>query len=89
MSVSLKTNADGVKSGRQVKRVRIALGINQSNFWKIFGITQSGGCRYENGRKMPIPLRKLLMLILDQGTIFYFCLKLELKRASKNWLKNQ
>jgi transcriptional regulator with XRE-family HTH domain len=37
-------------------------GINQSEFWSRFGVTQSGGSRYENGRNIPGPTQILLAL---------------------------
>lgn len=41
---------------------RKKLGINQMDFWKRFGVTQSGGSRYESGRNIPKPLAILLWL---------------------------
>ncbi len=38
------------------------LGENQSVFWQRFGVTQSGGSRYESGRSMPKPVRMLISL---------------------------
>ena len=37
-------------------------GINQQDFWTRYGVTQSGGSRYESGRNMPKPLRMLMVL---------------------------
>lgn len=37
-------------------------GINQTDFWKQYGITQSGGSRYESGRNIPKPLAILMRL---------------------------
>ncbi len=37
-------------------------GITQTAFWKRYGVTQSGGSRYESGRNMPKPLAILLWL---------------------------
>ena len=37
-------------------------GINQKDFWKRYGVTQSGGSRYESGRNIPKPLAILLWL---------------------------
>jgi transcriptional regulator with XRE-family HTH domain len=37
-------------------------GINQKDFWKQYGVTQSGGSRYESGRNIPKPLTILLWL---------------------------
>ena len=36
--------------------------LNQSDFWKRYGVTQSGGSRYESGRNVPKPLAVLLWL---------------------------
>lgn len=36
--------------------------LNQQTFWPKFGVTQSGGSRYENGRAMDAPLRMLIAL---------------------------
>lgn len=41
---------------------RQSLGENQTVFWRRFGVTQSGGCRYEHGRNLPRPLVILLRL---------------------------
>jgi len=35
-------------------------GENQCQFWQRFGITQSGGSRYEAGRGLPTPTALLL-----------------------------
>ena len=32
--------------------LRKALGLNQTTFWKLFGLTQSAGSRHEAGRKL-------------------------------------
>lgn len=36
--------------------------LNQKDFWKRYGVTQSGGSRYESGRNIPRPLAILLWL---------------------------
>ena len=41
---------------------RKQLGMTQADFWELFGVTQSGGSRYETGRSMDVPLRTLLAL---------------------------
>ena len=41
---------------------RQKLGINQTQFWGRVGVTQSGGSRYESGRKIPKPIQKLLII---------------------------
>lgn len=35
------------------RAVRDRLGMNQDVFWSRIFVTQSGGSRYESGRKMP------------------------------------
>lgn len=42
---------------------RKTLGLNQSEFWSRIGVTQSGGSRYETGRKMPKPVAMLVELV--------------------------
>jgi DNA-binding transcriptional regulator YiaG len=37
-------------------------GLNQKDFWAPYGVTQSGGSRYESGRNIPKPLAILLWL---------------------------
>ena len=41
---------------------RKATGLNQSAFWSRFGVTQSGGSRYESGRNLPKPVAMLVWL---------------------------
>lgn len=48
----------------QIKDIRKSLGENQMNFWTRFGVTQSGGSRYESGRPIPLPLAMLISLWL-------------------------
>ena len=50
MSKKLKTVLD----------LRKSLGLNQTEFWKPLGVTQSGSSRYENGRRIPRPVAILL-----------------------------
>jgi DNA-binding transcriptional regulator YiaG len=42
--------------------------LNQMDFWKCYGVTQSGGSRYESGRNIPKPLAILLWLH-QSGTV--------------------
>lgn len=42
---------------------RKKVGMNQSEFWQRFGITQSGGSRYESGRNIPTPSAMLMWLV--------------------------
>ena len=41
---------------------RRELAVNQSAFWGQYGITQSGGSRYESGRNVPASTRMLMAL---------------------------
>ena len=45
------------------RKLRTSLGLNQTEFWSRIEVTQSGGSRYENGRPMPGPVRKLLGIV--------------------------
>ncbi|MFN3985914.1 MAG: helix-turn-helix domain-containing protein [Rhodocyclaceae bacterium] len=49
-------------SGEELLQLRQEMGLNQNQFWKRFGITQSGGSRYESGRAVPRSVRMLLTL---------------------------
>jgi transcriptional regulator with XRE-family HTH domain len=37
-------------------------GLNQQQYWSRYGITQSGGSRYESGRNIPKPAAMLIWL---------------------------
>lgn len=43
-------------------QVRKQLGLSQSEFWSRVNVTQSGGCRYESGRRIPKPVQSLLRI---------------------------
>jgi transcriptional regulator with XRE-family HTH domain len=45
------------------RELRLSLGLNQQDFWTRVGVTQSGGSRYETGRRMPKPVKELLRLV--------------------------
>ena len=45
------------------REIRLNLRLNQQEFWTRIGVTQSGGSRYESGRRMPKPVRELLRLV--------------------------
>jgi transcriptional regulator with XRE-family HTH domain len=70
--MDIKTESD--VDGAAAKRLREQMGLSQKAFWAPMGITQSGGCRYENGHPMPKPIRILVFvnyvagLRLDAGT---------------------
>lgn len=42
--------------------LRKDFGENQETFWRRFGVTQSGGSRYESGRNIPTPIAVLVAL---------------------------
>lgn len=46
-----------------LSEIRRKLHLSQYDFWNKVGVTQSGGSRYENGRKMPKPVRELVRLV--------------------------
>ena len=54
-------------TGEQALKLRSKLGVNQAEFWKYLGVTQSGGSRYESGRNMPTPVQRLYWLIYVVG----------------------
>lgn len=45
-----------------IKAVRKASKLNQTEFWRMFGVTQSGGSRFETGRDVSHPVAMLMML---------------------------
>lgn len=49
------------------KELRIQLGLTQADFWAPVGISQSGGSRYESGRKLPAATSALLHLVHIEG----------------------
>lgn len=54
-----------------VTQLRKDLDLNQADFWGPLGITQSGGSRYESGRKIPSPARKLIWAVHVAGHVTY------------------
>lgn len=44
------------------RALRIKSRLNQAEFWGAIGVTQSGGSRYENERRMPEPVAQLVRL---------------------------
>ena len=59
--------------------LRSRLGLNQSDFWHRLGVTQSGGSRYERGRKIPQAVATLLELV--------YIRKIDLKRFDADDIK--
>lgn len=52
--------------GKQVLQVRQKLGMTQAQFWNQFGTTQSGGSRYEAGRRIPAPVLEQLLCVVSK-----------------------
>jgi len=42
--------------------MRDRLGLNQTEFWSVVGVTESGGSRYESGRTPGKPVQMLLSM---------------------------
>jgi predicted transcriptional regulator len=55
--------------------MREMAGLNQTEFWQRVGVTQSGGSRYETGRRIPKPVLSLLRLVYIE--------KLDLERVRR------
>ena len=45
------------------REIRKKAGLTQSEFWEAVGCTQSGGSRYEAGRRLPKPVRELIRIV--------------------------
>lgn len=54
-------------NGDAVKDLRKSAGKNQYEFWSPLGVTQSGGSRYESGRAIPRPVKKLIAIMYGPG----------------------
>lgn len=54
------------KAATEPLAVRQKLGVSQTVFWSRVKVTQSGGSRYESGRKIPRPVQ--LALTIAYGT---------------------
>lgn len=52
-----KARKDPLSDVREFRETR---GENQTQFWSRFGVTQSGGSRYESGRALPLPVAMLV-----------------------------
>lgn len=53
---------------KDLRAYRESLGENQTQFWGRFGVTQSGGSRYESGRSVPAPV-SILILAYSNGLL--------------------
>lgn len=58
---------------KDIRAYRLSRGENQTQFWTRFGVTQSGGSRYESGREVPTPVAILVFAfsagLLDEKTL--------------------
>lgn len=52
--------------GTMARQMRLSARLNQQQFWGRLGVTQSGGSRYESGRAIPKPVRKLLLAAIER-----------------------
>lgn len=67
---------------KNVRDIRRKAGLNQQDFWSRFGVTQSGGSRYESGRNVPTPAAMLIWL-RETGTVDDETLQSAKKAVSK------
>lgn len=56
MARSKKLDFANIRTSRRLS------GLNQHEYWSRYGITQSGGSRYESGRCIPKPAAMLIWL---------------------------
>lgn len=71
--------------GVSVKELRQRSGLSQGDFWKRFGVTQSGGSRYESGRRIPKPVQLLIELAhANKGQVRRILDGLRLKNGRAN-----
>lgn len=63
----MKKSNNPKNSSGNPRDIRRRLGLNQQQFWPMIGVTQSGGSRYESGRRMPQPVRELLRIVHVEG----------------------
>lgn len=68
---------------KDLRAYRESLRENQSEFWGRFGVTQSGGSRYESGRRVPRPIGMLIHLFFTER-INDLVLREALKKVSKD-----
>jgi len=65
--ITLKKAAKSLGNSDHPREIRHRRGLNQQQFWPLIGVTQSGGSRYESGRRMPKPVRELLRIVHVEG----------------------
>ena len=52
-----------IKASDALVKLRRSRGLTQKKFWSKVGVTQSGGSRFENGRKPPLSVAMLIDLV--------------------------
>lgn len=57
----MATKARSEKPLRDLSAFLLSRNKNQTDFWCRFGVTQSGGSRYESGRKLPAPVAMVVV----------------------------
>lgn len=48
-----------------LRAYRVSRNENQTQFWTRFGVTQSGGSRYESARPLPHPVALLIIAFAE------------------------
>ena len=55
-------------TAEEIRELRKKHNLNQNEFWTRLGVTQSGGSRYESGRRVPAPVLSLLQIAYGTPT---------------------
>ena len=53
---------------KDYRTLRVQMRLNQTEFWNRVGVTQSGGSRYEDGRKVPKTVAVLAHEVYIKGS---------------------
>lgn len=72
-----------------LRELRRSKGLNQTDFWKGVGVTQSGGSRYEDDRRVPKPVQELVRLKYIEGVDLDKVNRLDLEIAALLKKENQ
>ncbi len=66
-----RETVNAVSDGPGARTLRTALGLSQTAFWTLLGLTQSSGSRYESGEEMPAGAATLMrFLFLSEGAAY-------------------
>lgn len=60
-----EASVDIVSVLEDLKKYRLSIDENQTEFWQRFGLTQPGGSRYEGKQPIPKPTALLIGLYLE------------------------